>query len=50
MENVYKTFFEAIGAKLDDRKIRPADEVLTEISAVYDFVKHLEANHVHVDG
>ena len=46
MENVYKSFFEAIGEKMYDRKIRPADEVLTEISALYEFVKHLEENHV----
>lgn len=45
MEEAYKTFFESVGAKVEDKNIRAADEVISEIRTLVEFVRNLGANH-----
>lgn len=45
MEEAYKTFFDSVGAKVEDKNIRAADEVISEIRTLVDFVRNLAVVH-----
>lgn len=45
MEQAYKSFFEEVSEKINDKNIRAAEEVVTEIRTLVSYLNRLAANH-----